>query len=122
MFRISGIMMILFAFVLGGILFWTSQSVQRSEEKLLNIKTDIAAERDTERVFSTEWSYLNRPERLEKLADEILTKNEDTESAPVIIDEVNDIPEPIIPAIPQIKPARYVVPTELAPASGGVNE
>ena len=113
MFRISGLLMMAFAVFLGGLLFWTSQSVQRAEEELAKINQTLTAEEDSLRVLTTEWSYLNRPDRLEKLAQETLEiETDNPKDAPFIIEGMEEIPEPMVPAIPQAKPVRYDVPVE----------
>ncbi len=56
----------------GAALLHTSQSVQRAEEEMAVINAEIEKERDAIRVLNAEWEYLNRPERLEKLASEFL--------------------------------------------------
>lgn len=103
MFRLSGIFSILFAIFFGALLFWTSQSVQRAEKRLSEISRYHINEESSLKVLSAEWDYLNRPQRLEKLAQD----NFDLDSKVVggsIIDDVNIIPEPVIPAIPKTKP------------------
>ena len=42
--------------------------VARLETELARLDRDLIAERETIRVLRAEWSYLNRPERLSKLA------------------------------------------------------
>lgn len=56
----------------GALLLHVSQNVQKSEEKLAEIEASIERERETIRVLRAEWDYLNRPERLEKLAHDFL--------------------------------------------------
>jgi hypothetical protein len=67
MFRLSGLLSLALAFCCGSLLFWTSQSVQRSEQNLEEAQSNVIKEQETLRVLTTEWDYLNRPERLEKL-------------------------------------------------------
>lgn len=61
-----------FASLAGAALLHTSQSVQQAEERLAVIDAEIQKERDTIHMLNAEWEYLNRPERLEKLAQEFL--------------------------------------------------
>ena len=49
-------------------LYSMKYEVQRLESKLLTLNSQLAAEREATQVFRAEWSYLNSPERLEKLA------------------------------------------------------
>jgi hypothetical protein len=39
------------------------------EQELARLNRDLIAEREAVKVLKAEWSYLNRPERLEKLAE-----------------------------------------------------
>ena len=56
----------------GAALLHTSQNVQQSEERLATLQSEIQKEKDMIHVLNTEWEYLNRPERLERLAEEFL--------------------------------------------------
>ena len=49
-------------------LYSMKYEVQRLESKLLTLHRQLASEREAVQVFRAEWSYLNSPERLEKLA------------------------------------------------------
>lgn len=104
MFRLSGVFFLVVAVACGSLLFLTSQSVQRAEQKLSKIKQSNEAEIETLRVLSAEWDYLNRPERLEQLT----LGNLDMEDALVqddsFVDASEEIPQPIKPVIPKIKP------------------
>lgn len=56
----------------GAALLRTSQSVQRAESEVADLKKSIERERQTIDVLQAEWAYLNSPYRLEKLALEHL--------------------------------------------------
>lgn len=56
------------AIVLCTTLFLTSERVQRVEKDYSALQDKIATEKDRLRVLRAEWTYLNRPDRLEKLA------------------------------------------------------
>ena len=56
----------------GAALLHTSQRVQYAEEVLKTTQAELAHEEETMRVLRAEWEYLNRPERLERLATEFL--------------------------------------------------
>lgn len=59
--------------VLSGIvLLYTSQSVQKAEDRLAAIQSSAQTETEAIRVLKAEWAYLNSPERLEALAKEFL--------------------------------------------------
>ena len=104
MFRLSGLLMIAMATVFGALLFLTSQSVQRSEQDLSKISQTALQEEESLRVLSAEWDYLNRPQRLEKLAQDNFDLDAKSATDLGVVDNVKAIPEPRIPAIPKIKP------------------
>jgi hypothetical protein len=56
------------AAVCGTVLFHTSQRVTDTREKIASLEVAAVKERDSIRVLTAEWSYLNAPDRLEKLA------------------------------------------------------
>lgn len=56
----------------GAVLLHTSQSVQQAEEKLEALELSKYREEEKIRMLKAEWETLNRPERLERLADEFL--------------------------------------------------
>lgn len=60
------------ALVCGALLFKTSQAVTDGRAKLDLITADTRREEDSLRVLQAEWSYLNQPDRLEKLAAQYL--------------------------------------------------
>jgi hypothetical protein len=60
------------AVLTGGLLLRTSQSVQKAEEKLDQLKISVQQEQDSIRLLDAEWAYLNNPERLEKLSRQYL--------------------------------------------------
>lgn len=60
------------AMVTGALLFQTSQRVTDGRQRLENITAEMRREEDSLRVLQAEWSYLNQPERLEKLAAQYL--------------------------------------------------
>lgn len=106
MFRLSGLLSLAIAFFFGAVLFWTSQSVQDTERSIKGKKTILSQEKETIRVLSTEWDYLNRPQRLEELAVEGVGMGDDVpDDAVGIVSDVNQIPEPIVLVMPDIKPA-----------------
>lgn len=104
MFRLSGLFSILLAVLCGSMLFWTSQSVQRAEQKLSEVSHYKANEGETLRVLSAEWDYLNRPERLEAIAKDNFDMDAVATDESSIVNEVQYIPEPVIPVVPKMKP------------------
>ena len=56
------------AILLGVALFLTSERVQRAERMYDDIQEKLTTEREAYHILQTEWTYLNRPDRLEDLA------------------------------------------------------
>lgn len=78
----------------GTALFHTSQDVQDARIELRQVEADIAKEKDSIRVLQAEWNYLNRPERLEKLAK----KHLDLERTPG--ERLVKLSDLVLPAMP----------------------
>jgi hypothetical protein len=117
MFRLSGLFAIILAVFLGTLLFQTSQSVQKTEKKLSEISYNAHSEQESLRVLSAEWDYLNRPERLERLALDNLDLDADITHETKALETLREIPVPVIPAVPPSKPANLMqyVSTKRAP-------
>ncbi len=111
-FRISNLLSLALATFFGVLLFWTSQAVQQKEDELAEIKGNLSHEQETIRVLSVEWDYLNRPQRLEKLAVEQLGM--EPPGGEEMVKTVNDIPEPLL--IPN-DPVYHDVSLKPAPAT-----
>ena len=107
MFRLSGLICLFMAVICGSLLFWTSQSVQRAETQLSQIKEHNDHEQETLRVLSAEWDYLNRPERLEKLTVHNLDMDEAHAKSDAFVQSGEDIPQPVVPVLPPVKPDLY---------------
>lgn len=60
------------AVLCGTLLFHTSQQVTDGRTALRAMEREVLREEESLRVLQAEWSYLNQPERLEKLAREYL--------------------------------------------------
>ncbi|RCK49914.1 hypothetical protein TH25_12980 [Thalassospira profundimaris] len=52
--------------------YWISHEVERLERRYAAIQSEILDEQESIHVFQAEWSYLNSPARIEKLAKEYL--------------------------------------------------
>lgn len=61
-----------FCVVIGGFLFQTTQRVNDGRQRLAALTANIQEEEESLRVLQAEWSYLNQPDRLEKLSGEYL--------------------------------------------------
>lgn len=71
--RKSTLMWLVLAGVASTLLFHTSQKVTDGRTTLARMNQNIQREEESLRVLQAEWSYLNQPERLEKLASQYLT-------------------------------------------------
>ena len=61
-----------FAALSGALLLYTSQNVQDAQSRLDGYERSIESEKEKIRLLRAEWASLNRPERLERLANEFL--------------------------------------------------
>lgn len=100
--RLSALVVLSLATALGVTLFITSEHVQRKEKDLAVIHDRLEHERDALRVLNAEWTYLNRPDRLEQLARTYLQLAPGT--AAQVMRDPNAIPEPFNPIMPGVKP------------------
>ncbi len=91
-FRISNILSFGVATGMAVLLFWTSQGVQQKEDILSDLKQELLHESESLRVLSVEWDYLNRPQRLEKLANDHLGMELPTSGG--VVSSIEQIPEP----------------------------
>lgn len=108
MFRLSGLLAIIIAAFLGALLFQTSQSVQKAEKRLSEISRNTSNEQESLRVLTAEWDYLNRPERLERLAVDNLDLDADITHETKAVEKAGDIPEPMVPVLPPSKPSNFM--------------
>jgi cell division protein FtsL len=53
--------------------YWVSHQVERLEKRYADIQSDILAEQESIHVLQAEWSYLNNPERIERLSKQYLS-------------------------------------------------
>lgn len=124
LFRISNVLILTLATSLGGLLFWTSQSVQREQDALSDLTKQSRHEQESLNVLSAEWDYLNRPQRLEELARTYLKVERPEEER--IVTDVRVIAEPSAPIIPAMKPpvmqAVMKAPAKAAPKPAPVIE
>ncbi len=111
MFRLSGLFFIVIAIFCGVLLFQTSQSVQSREDELANIEEKNIKEEEEIRVLTTEWDYLNSPQRLENIISGV-----ELQSGLNYIGTPEKIPEPNVLITPQRKPV--LIPSSI----GGDNE
>lgn len=101
-FRISNVFAWSLAVFFGSVLFYVSQSVQRSDEQLRYIHHQVNLELEAIRVLEAEWDYLNSPMRLENLAQAYLSV--ELPDAQKISNDVSVVPEAQVPLVPGRKP------------------
>jgi hypothetical protein len=70
--RSSTLLWLTLAALSGATLFHTSQQVTDGRARLSALEDSTAKEAETTRVLQAEWSYLNQPDRLEKLSRQYL--------------------------------------------------
>ena len=87
--------LILFLFVLVGAV-WVYQvkhEAKQEEEKIAKLERDIAKEKEALLLLKAEWSYLNRPQRVQKLSERFAAQLGLKEVEPYQIGNVADLPE-----------------------------
>lgn len=92
MIRLTSLTALLLAVLAGAALFWVSQQVQQVEREQRQLLVGIDQREESIRVLKAEWDYLNRPERLEELANKYLNMTPVT--ADTMIQSISAIPEP----------------------------
>ena len=72
MTRLTFLCWLLAALVAALTAFHVSEDTKSLESKLTNVETRIVAELEAIHVLEAEWSYLNQPERIARLAEDHL--------------------------------------------------
>ncbi|MDF3022986.1 MAG: hypothetical protein K0R10_347 [Alphaproteobacteria bacterium] len=128
--RKTAMLWLVLAVICGGMLFQTSQRVTDGRAQLAGIENAARKEDEHLRVLQAEWSYLNQPDRLEKLSKQYLqlaplkgkqfTKVSDLEQRPVnAVASTGPVIDPEAPAaLPEVAADVPVVeaPQEETPA------
>lgn len=107
MIRLSTLSGYALAIVAAMALFWTSQTVQKAEDRLERVRHDLARERESLHVLHAEWDYLNRPERIEALARKYLKM--EPAGASTLIARAGDLPAPALSEVGSSAPRADVV-------------
>lgn len=123
--RKTAMLWLILAVVCGGMLFQTSQRVTDGRAQLAGIEAAVRKEDEHLRVLQAEWSYLNQPDRLEKLSKQYLhlaplkgkqfAKVADLEQRPVeVVAEVDTAAPSIDTAAPVIEAETVIAPVMTA--------
>lgn len=105
----------------GAVLFHTSQKVTDGRGKLAELQSNIRAEEESLRVLQAEWSYLNQPERLEKLSRQYLELSPMTGRQFAEAEDISAAPPPEEKPAPEEKeitvkaPEKTIVKTTVKP-------
>lgn len=131
--RKTAMLWLVLAVICGGMLFQTSQRVTDGRAQLAGIEAAARKEDEHLRVLQAEWSYLNQPDRLEKLSNQYLhleplkgkqfAKVADLEQRPVeVVAEVDTAapviePETAAPVVTAAEPAAVAPAVKTAPVA-----
>ncbi|MBL8712015.1 MAG: hypothetical protein JNM12_03880 [Alphaproteobacteria bacterium] len=131
--RKTAMLWLVLAVICGGMLFQTSQRVTDGRAQLAGIEAAARKEDEHLRVLQAEWSYLNQPDRLEKLSNQYLhleplkgkqfAKVADLEQRPVeVVAEVDTAapviePETAAPVVTAAEPAAVAPAAKTAPVA-----
>lgn len=72
MTRFLTIFGLLMTILIGSGTYWISHQVETLQKRYASIQSDIFEEQENIHVLQAEWSYLNNPARIEKLAKQYL--------------------------------------------------
>lgn len=106
MIRLSTILWILLLAASAFGLYSVKFKVQTIRSQIADVSHQLDMERESLNVVAAEWAYLNRPDRLEKLAETYLSSKE------VGVDQVADVQA--IP-FPQVQQASVATPSTTLP-------
>lgn len=94
-------------------LYSVSQKVDAKRAELKQAQAQIARIQDNRRALEAEWHYLNRPDRLEALAQrylvigDVASQNINNSTILSSYRDMAELPEYVVPAVPQQKPDLY---------------
>ncbi|ODR98100.1 hypothetical protein AUC68_11455 [Methyloceanibacter methanicus] len=90
MLRFVNICLLLGLVALAYVIYQVKYEARSLDEKIVVLQQQIEEERDTLAVARAEWSLLNRPERIERLAKKYLELSPVQPQQIVILDEVTE--------------------------------
>ena len=89
MLRFVNICLVLGLVALAYVIYQSKYEARALDERIIVLNKEIETERDALAVLRAEWSLLNRPERIERLAQKYLKLAPAHPQQLVILDEVN---------------------------------
>ena len=110
--------------------YQTTHRVDLIDQQIENTRAAAAATRDDTKVLQTEWSWLNRPDRLQPFAAQFLSLQQVTPAQYVALDQLSQhLPEPGAAPLPVAAPVNLpatiiaeAAPAAVKPAEAGVTE
>jgi hypothetical protein len=106
----STILSLLLAIGLGAAVFYVKYEVQEHERTLQNLTREILHTREALHVLAAEWSYLNQPARLKRLAEQYLNLRPVTAHQIITLDDL----QAASPAVGEEPPASPSAPVPSA--------
>ncbi|PLX44725.1 MAG: hypothetical protein C0605_01950 [Hyphomicrobiales bacterium] len=94
--------LVVLSLIAAGMLYNMKYEVQSYRLAVRKLERQLASEREAIQVLQAEWSYLNRPERLQRLAEQY------TSLRPVRMEQIvslDDLPGRAMGPIPDLSPA-----------------
>jgi cell division protein FtsL len=103
MLRFVNICLVLGLVALAYVIYQVKYEARGLDERIVVLQKKIEEERDGLAVARAEWSLLNRPERIERLAEKYLNLTPAQPKQLVILDEVTEgaFQRASLPALPQ---------------------
>jgi cell division protein FtsL len=111
MLRFVNICLVLGLVALAYVIYQVKYEARALDEQIASLNKDIDTERDSLAVLRAEWSLLNRPERIERLAEKYLKLAPVQPRQLVTLDTVTDRDF--------VRPREEVATTAAAPAQAG---
>ena len=90
MLRFTNICLVLGLVALASVIYQVKYQARALDERIAVLHKEIEKERDSLAVARAEWSLLNRPERIERLAKKFLDLTPANPQQLVILDEVTE--------------------------------
>jgi cell division protein FtsL len=90
MLRFVNICLVLGLVALAYVIYQVKYEARSLDERIITLNKEIEAERDALAVLRAEWSLLNRPERIERLAKKYLKLAPPAPQQLVTVDSVRD--------------------------------